>query len=222
MSLELLVNTLSRPLDAGVDPLWRHQPSLLLESTGKGIFGIDLDGRRMFIHRAGAEPLGHDPAALIGRNMHETTHHSHAGGAPYPTGDCPIFNAFRQGLPRRIDSEVFWRRDGSAFAVAYSSRWSARGRSRSRRPAFRRRWRWARPSGSICRIRSTTTARTRRALRSRDRWRPPARRLGRDRAQPAAARPRAPGCITWTAAPSCAATSSISWCLRAVAQRPGT
>ena len=121
MSGNLPVNTLSRPLDAGVDPLWRHQLSLLLESTGEGIFGIDLDGHCMFINRAGAELLGHDPAALIGRNMHETTHHSHACGAPYAVGDCPIFNAFRQGLPCRIDSEVFWRRDGSAFAVEYSS-----------------------------------------------------------------------------------------------------
>jgi signal transduction histidine kinase len=35
--------------------------------------------------------------------------------------DCPIFNAFREARPCRIDAEVFWRRDGSAFAVEYSS-----------------------------------------------------------------------------------------------------
>ena len=121
LSAERRADVLSRPLDAGVDPLWRHQLSLLLESTGEGIFGIDLDGHCMFINRAGAELLGHDPAALIGRNMHETTHHSHASGAAYAVGDCPIFNAFRRGLPCRIDSEVFWRSDGSAFAVEYSS-----------------------------------------------------------------------------------------------------
>src|SRR5690606_16739248 len=39
----------------------------------------------------------------------------------YPEAQCPIFNAFRQGLPCRIDSEVFWRRDGSAFPAEYSS-----------------------------------------------------------------------------------------------------
>ena len=35
--------------------------------------------------------------------------------------DCPIYNAFRQGDSCRIDSEVFWRQDGSSFPVEYSS-----------------------------------------------------------------------------------------------------
>ncbi len=39
-------------------PVWRDQPSQLLESTGEGIFGIDMDGCCTFINRAGAEQLG--------------------------------------------------------------------------------------------------------------------------------------------------------------------
>jgi PAS domain S-box-containing protein len=103
------------------DPLWQHQLSLLLESTGEGIFGVDLDGHCMFINRAGARMLGYEATEVWGRNMHELTHHSHADGSHYPDTDCPIFNAFRQGLPCRIDTEVFWRRDHSSFAVEYSS-----------------------------------------------------------------------------------------------------
>ncbi len=102
-------------------PLWQHQLGLLLESTGEGIFGIDLDGHCMFINRAGAQMLGHAQAEVLGRNMHELTHHSHPDGSHYADTDCPIFNAFRRGLPCRIDTEVFWRADGSAFAVEYSS-----------------------------------------------------------------------------------------------------
>ena len=102
-------------------PLWQNQLGLLLESTGEGIFGVDLDGHCMFINRAGARMLGFEPAEVLGHNMHDLTHHSHADGSHYPDTDCPIFNAFRQGLPCRIDSEVFWRRDRSAFAVEYSS-----------------------------------------------------------------------------------------------------
>lgn len=102
-------------------PLWQHQLGLLLESTGEGIFGIDLDGHCMFINRAGAQMLGHERGAVLGCNMHELTHHSHPDGSHYADTDCPIFNAFRRGLPCRIDTEVFWRRDGSAFAVEYSS-----------------------------------------------------------------------------------------------------
>ncbi len=102
-------------------PVWRDKLSQLLESTGEGIFGIDMDGRCTFINRAGAELLGYAPADVLGHNMHELAHHTHADGGHYPEQLCPIFNAFRKALPCRIDSELFWRKDGSAFAVEYSS-----------------------------------------------------------------------------------------------------
>jgi PAS domain S-box-containing protein len=100
---------------------WQIQPDQLLDSTGEGIFGIDLEGRCVFINRAGADMLGWDAAAVTGQNMHALTHHSHADGSPYSDMECPIFNAFRQGLACRVDSEVFWRSDHSCFAVEYSS-----------------------------------------------------------------------------------------------------
>jgi len=94
---------------------------LLLDSTGEGIFGVDLAGHCTFINRAGARMLGLAPPQVLGRNMHELTHHSHADGTPYPDTECPIFNAFRRGQPCRLDTEVFWRSDGSPFPVEYSS-----------------------------------------------------------------------------------------------------
>ena len=102
-------------------PLWQEQLGLLLESTGEGIFGIDLDGHCVFINRAGARMIGFEPGEVLGRNMHDLTHHSHADGSHYPDSACPIFNAFRRGLPCRLDTEVFWRRDQTPFAVEYSS-----------------------------------------------------------------------------------------------------
>jgi PAS domain S-box-containing protein len=95
--------------------------SLLLESTGEGIFGIDLDGLCTFINSAGARMLGFAADQVLGRNMHELTHHSHRDGSHYPVDTCPIFNAFRQGLGCRIDTEVFWRGNGESFSVEYSS-----------------------------------------------------------------------------------------------------
>ena len=114
----------TQPLTGSAAPAsaaWRDPLGLLLASTGEGVFGVDLDGLCVFINPAGARMIGYQPAELLGCNMHELTHHSHANGGHYPVEDCPIFNAFRRGQPCRIDSEVFWRRDGSAFAVEYSS-----------------------------------------------------------------------------------------------------
>lgn len=102
-------------------PVWTERLSLLLESTGEGIFGIDLAGRCTFINRAGGKMLGWRTEEVLGRNMHALIHHSHSDGAHYAEADCPIFNAFRRGLPCRIDSEVLWRADGSPFSAEYSS-----------------------------------------------------------------------------------------------------
>ena len=101
--------------------LWNDRLTLLLESTGEGIFGIDLDGRCTFINRAGAQMLGYATGQVIGRNMHELIHHAYPDGRDYPVDECPIFRAFWKGLPCRIDSEVFWRADGSCFPAEYSS-----------------------------------------------------------------------------------------------------
>ena len=109
------------PAAGHVADVWRDRLSLLLESTGEGIFGIDMAGRCVFVNRSAAQMLGWPADALIGRNMHETIHHSHDDGRHYPEGDCPIFNAFRRGLPCRIADEVLWRADGSSFWAEYSS-----------------------------------------------------------------------------------------------------
>jgi PAS domain S-box-containing protein len=105
--------------------IWRDKLSQMLESTGEGIFGIDMSGCCTFINRAGADQLGWQSADVLGRNMHELAHHTQGDGEHcgehYPEHLCPIFNAFRNGLPCRIDTEYFWRKNGTPFAVEYSS-----------------------------------------------------------------------------------------------------
>ena len=116
------------PPDPAPDPavkraaeVWRDRLSLLLDSTGEGIYGVDTEGRCSFINPAAARMLGYQPHEVLGRNMHALTHHTHADGGRYPEGDCPIFRAFRAGVPCRVDSEVLWRHDGTALAVEYTS-----------------------------------------------------------------------------------------------------
>lgn len=109
------------PTPAAPPDPWRDRLALLLESTGEGIFGIDLEGRCIFVNRAAARMVGYAPQEVLGLNMHALIHHTHADGRDYPEAECPIFLAFREGQACRIDSEVLWRRDGSSFAAEYSS-----------------------------------------------------------------------------------------------------
>jgi len=95
---------------------------LLLESTGEGIYGIDLKGDCTFANIACARLLGYDsPVELLGKPSHELFHHKHPDGSAYPRESCPIYQAFSAGKSVQVDDEVFWRRDGSSIPVEYRS-----------------------------------------------------------------------------------------------------
>src|SRR5271163_1370142 len=98
-----------------------QQMQVLLESTGQGIYGIDLQGNCTFINRATCEMIGHRPEEALGRNMHDLIHHHKPDGSIYPVDQCPVFRAFKKGEGCRIDTEVIWRRDGTPVPVEYSS-----------------------------------------------------------------------------------------------------
>ena len=98
-----------------------RQMEMLLESTGQGLYGIDLQGNCTFINRATCEMVGYRPEEALGRNMHDLVHHHKLDGSFYPVDECPIYRAFRKGQGCRLDTEVIWRSDGTPIAVEYSS-----------------------------------------------------------------------------------------------------
>jgi signal transduction histidine kinase len=53
--------------------------------------------------------------------MHYLIHHSRGDGSRLPVEDCRIFKAFKEDCSCRVEDEVLWRRDGSAFPAEYAS-----------------------------------------------------------------------------------------------------
>ena len=95
------------------------QLRLILSSTGEGIFGIDRHGRCVFANQACAKMLGYkDESYLHGKQMHGLIHHTRADGSPYPIEDCPTCRSVRR---TRVEGELLWRADGSAFPADYQS-----------------------------------------------------------------------------------------------------
>jgi PAS domain S-box-containing protein len=95
---------------------------LLLNSTGEGIYGVDLDGNCTFANPACVRILGFESGdELLGRNMHDLVHHTLPNGDPYPMADCQIYRAFQEGNGVHIDTEVMWKADGSRFHAEYWS-----------------------------------------------------------------------------------------------------
>ena len=99
-----------------------RQSNSILESVGDGIYGIDLDGNCTVVNPAASQMLGFKPEEILGRNIHDLIHHSHADGTPYPAEECPIQNTLTDLDTVRVSNEVFWRKDGSSFPVEYVAR----------------------------------------------------------------------------------------------------
>ncbi len=99
----------------------QRQNQSILESAGEGIYGLDHRGHTTFVNPAAAEMLGWEPDELLGKPQHNIIHHTRADGSPYPAEECPIYAAFGDGAKRRVDTEVFWRKDGTSLPVEYVS-----------------------------------------------------------------------------------------------------
>ena len=89
---------------------------LLLNSTGEGIYGIDLEERCTFCNPACLRALGYEGVdELLGKNMHHLIHYARADGTLYPVEECRNFRAVRAGEGIHVDDEVLWRADGTSF-----------------------------------------------------------------------------------------------------------
>ncbi|HJQ26798.1 MAG TPA: response regulator [Blastocatellia bacterium] len=99
-----------------------HQIRLLLDSTDESIMGADLQGRCTFVNRAAERLLGYTQSEMLNRNLHELVHHHYGDGSVYPASECPIRATIKSGRGIRVNTEVFWRKDGSAVPVEYAAR----------------------------------------------------------------------------------------------------
>lgn len=102
------------------------QYHLLLQTTDQGIFGLDHQGRCIFINRAAAKMLGYTTDELLGRPFHDQVH----DGGDVPCDDqCVLVRALSNGCSARLAEQVFHCKDGgvldvecSAFPVTEDSR----------------------------------------------------------------------------------------------------
>ncbi|GJG89648.1 hypothetical protein tb265_48290 [Gemmatimonadetes bacterium T265] len=93
----------------------------ILAAAGEGILGLAPDGTTTFVNPAAARLLGYAESELVGGLQHAVIHHHRPDGTPYPLADCPIYRALRDGVSCRVDTEVFWRKDGTPVPVEYTA-----------------------------------------------------------------------------------------------------
>ncbi|MBD3669841.1 MAG: sigma 54-interacting transcriptional regulator [Gammaproteobacteria bacterium] len=98
-----------------------RENQLMLQAVGDGIYGVNSDGKTTFLNPAAERMLGFKAEELVGEDIHAVIHHSHSDGSHYPATNCPIYAAFNDGEIHSVDNEVFFRKDGTAIPVEYTS-----------------------------------------------------------------------------------------------------
>lgn len=101
----------------------RREIDSLLEATGDGVLGIDLDGKCISLNRAGVHLLGYPEGEIRGRDVHDTLFHSWPDGTPNPRGGSLVLKALFEGASLDSgDVDVLWRRK----RIPFPARWSLR------------------------------------------------------------------------------------------------
>jgi PAS domain S-box-containing protein len=105
---------------AHVEQLSR-QNALLLSSAGEGIYGLDGQGKTIFVNPATTSISGYAEEELLDRPMHAVLHYARPDGSPYPWESSPIFATLATGTVHRVSDEVLWRKDGTSLPIEYVS-----------------------------------------------------------------------------------------------------
>ncbi len=90
-------------------------------SMGEGLYTVDDAGRITFMNPASQRMFGWTMEEMLGRRMHDVTHHLRPDGTPFPASECPGLAVLQQGTMLSEFEDVFIRRDGTFFDVVYSS-----------------------------------------------------------------------------------------------------
>lgn len=102
----------------------------LLEATGDGVLGVDLQGQVLYLNRAGSELLGFGESELRGRDVYEALHNTAPKGSSRARSASPFVMAM-EGYESSTSSgdEVLWRKDGTPLPVQWSLRPLVDGRN---------------------------------------------------------------------------------------------
>ena len=113
----------SGPEDASTEAvrLLSQRGELVLNAVDDGIYCLDSSGRTTFANDAATRMLGYTLREMIGKPQHALIHHHYPDGSIFPQEACPIWGSVSEGIHQRVGGDVFWRKDGTALPVDYTS-----------------------------------------------------------------------------------------------------
>lgn len=97
-----------------------YEHALILNSVSEGIFGMNLEGKTVFINPAASVMLGYHPGELARNIKLHTIAQTWMDGELYPGGQRTLTELLQMNASFEQEQEgIFWRQDGSSFLAKY-------------------------------------------------------------------------------------------------------
>ena len=101
--------------------LLQDRGAQVLNAIDDGVVFLDNTGRTIFINEAAGRMLGFTHREMLGKKLHDLTHHHYADGTPFPAEDCPIISSVTDAVQQRVGADIFWTKNGAKLPVDYTS-----------------------------------------------------------------------------------------------------
>ena len=109
--------------------LLQDRGAQVLNAIDDGVVFLDNAGRTIFINEAAGRMLGFTHREMLGKKLHDLTHHHYADGTPFPAEQCPILSSVTDAVQQRVGADIFWTKSGAKLPVDYTSIPIKEGRS---------------------------------------------------------------------------------------------
>jgi PAS domain S-box-containing protein len=93
----------------------------VMTNLAEGLYTVDTQGLVTYINPAAEALFGWSATELLGRKMHDVTHHHYPDGRPFPASECAELQVLQKGVSLRDYEDTFIRKDGTFFPVVYSA-----------------------------------------------------------------------------------------------------
>lgn len=91
----------------------------ITSTLGEGVFVLDREMRLTFLNPEAERLLGWTEKDLLGKKMHIMVHYQRHDGTYYPEDECPVNHTILYGKTYRTEDDLFIRKGGKPFPVAY-------------------------------------------------------------------------------------------------------
>jgi PAS domain S-box-containing protein len=101
--------------------LIQERGAQVINAIDDGVFFLDGKGLTIFVNDAAVRLLGFTNREIMGKAMHDLTHHHYADGTLFPAAECPILSSVTDAVQQRVGGDTFWTKSGTPLPVDYTS-----------------------------------------------------------------------------------------------------